>query len=183
MEIFLTFLSLGLLNYKVSDTENVTCQPLTAESHTEQIQNMLAMADNSPRNWFLSFTFPEVNKNSLFFPSRHVYITTPLFFTNRFSRSDGMYPRKSSPQHQPLVIIYEAGERVTCSNTDHGLGRGHIKCEQRFSAIKRGEKDKWSALNHKTQRRQPLQEPQPCITKKSVPSTTAKSSRSLTSRR
>lgn len=93
------FSGLGLLNYKVSDIENVrwhsTCQLLTTELHTEQVQNMLAIADNSPRSWLFSCTFPEVNKNSLFFPSWHVYITTPLFFTNRFSRSDGMYPRKS----------------------------------------------------------------------------------------
>lgn len=93
------FSGLGLLDYKVSDTENVrwhsTCQPLTTELHTEQAQNMFAIADNSPRSWFFSCTFLEVNKNSLFFPSRHVYITTPLFFTNRFSCSDGMYPRKS----------------------------------------------------------------------------------------
>ena len=99
MENFLTFLALGLLNYKVGDIENVrwhsTCQPLTAELHTEQVQKMLAISDNSPRSWFLSCTFPEVNKNILFFPSRHDYITTPLFFTNRFSRPDGMYPRKS----------------------------------------------------------------------------------------
>lgn len=95
MENFPTFLSFGLLNYKVSDTENVTCQLLSAELHTEQVQNMLIIADNSPRSWFLSFTFPEVNKNGLFFLSRHVYITAQLFSTNRFSRSDGMYPRKS----------------------------------------------------------------------------------------
>lgn len=58
-----------------------TCQLLSAETHAEQIQHRLPMSDNSPRRWPLSFTFPVVNKNILFFPLPDLHHYPMVLFT------------------------------------------------------------------------------------------------------
>lgn len=62
-------------------------QPLSAETHTEQVQHRLPLSDSSSRSWPRSFAFPGVNKNVLF-SLFQITITTPWFCSLRFPCSD-----------------------------------------------------------------------------------------------